>query len=90
MNNSIKHKKAMEITKKVSKLLHDKMQLKKYELLPCKTYNNHEEISVYGNKEKLSIVEKLLVDNFNMAIIPDEKYTSIKTYIIDGIHLLII
>lgn len=85
-----KHEKAKNVTKKVSKLLHDKMQLKKYELLPCKTYNNHVEISVYGNKEKLSIVEKLLVDNFNMSIIPDEKYTSIKYYKIDGISLLII
>ena len=85
-----KHEKAKEITKKVSKLLHEKIELKKWELLPCKTYNNHVEISVYGNKEKLSIVEKLLVDNFNMSIIPDEKYKSIKYYKIDGISLLII
>lgn len=90
MNNLIKHEKVKEVTKKVSKLLHEKMQLKKYELLPCKTYNNHVEISVYGNKEKLSIVEKLLVDNFNMSIIPDEKYTSIKHYKIDGVNILII
>ena len=85
-----RHEKAKEITKKVSKLLHEKMELKKYELLPCKTYNNHIEISVYGNKEKLSKVEKLLVDNFNMSIIPDEKYKSIKYYKIDGISLIII
>lgn len=85
-----RHEKAKEVTKKVSKLLHEKMQLKKYDLLPCKTYNNHVEISIYGNKEKLSIVEKLLVDNFNMAIIPDKEYPSLKTYIIDNIHLIII
>ena len=85
-----RHEKAKEITKKVSKLLHEKMELKKYEWLPCKTYNNHIEISVYGNKEKLSKVEKLLVDNFNMSIIPDEKYKSIKYYKIDGISLIII
>ena len=90
MENLTKHDRAKSITKKISKLLHEKMQLKKYELLPCKTYNNHIEISVYGNKEKLAIVEKLLVDNFNMSIIPDEKYKSIKYYKIDGISLLII
>ena len=90
MENLTKHERAKIVTKKVSKLLHEKMQLKKYELLPCKTYNNRVEISVYGNPEKKAIVEKLLVDNFDMVIIPDEKYKSIKRYIIDGIHLLII
>lgn len=85
-----KHEKAKIITRRVSKLLHEKMELAKWELLPCKTYNNHVEISVYGNPEKKYKVEKLLVDNFNMSITPDEKYTSIKYYKIDGISILII
>lgn len=76
-------------TKEISRILHSKMNLKKYELLPCKTVNNHIEIAVYGNKEKLSAVEKILTEGLNMSIEIDKKYPSIKNYRINNINVII-
>ena len=85
-----KHDIAKNLTKNISKTLHTKIELKKYELLPCKTVNNHIEISVYGNRERLAKVEKILTDDFNMTIKIDPVYKSLKEYSIENIHIIII